>query len=245
MSRMRVIFSLKYSGGRVVPSDSKERSETIVFQVILCLIQTGGFDLGCSHTGYNRVAWDATTKKFVPVCLTDNMDRTAIAPNYTTIVSVDRWYTNLGSLVVAPGGGFWLTSSAIRSGQPANSDGLADVHLLHFGTGAADKNLTLASDAGLNVRAPHLAAYGPTRLIAAWETSTAKGDLAMNDKNRKLYVQIVNATTGAAEGPSMNVSVSGHRYQDFRSFSDGSVAFPAAGSANTKVKILRVLPCGS
>ncbi len=208
------------------------------------LTQTGGFALGCSHSGYERIVWDPTAKKFVPVCQTDNNNRIAIAPNYSTVYPVDLSYSSLGNVVLATGGGYWATVSNIRTGQPAGMDGLADVHLLHFTTGMADKDITLASDSGLNDRAPHLASYGTNRLLSAWETSTAIGVLAANDKNRKLYVQALNAGTGAAEGAPFNVAgVVGNRYQDFRTFPDGSVAYPAPGSTATKVKILRVLPC--
>jgi hypothetical protein len=34
-----------------------------------------------------------------------------------------------------------------------------------------------------------------------------------------------------------------NRYQEMKPFPDGSVAYPAPGSSNTKIKILRVLPC--
>jgi hypothetical protein len=116
---------------------------------------------------------------------------------------------------------------------------------LHVTTGAPDKTITLASDSGLNDRAPHLALYGTNRMLAAWETSTKGGDLAANDAARKLYVQTLNATTGAAEGAALNVTgIAGNRYHDFRTFPDGSVAYPAPGTTGTKIKILRVLPCG-
>jgi hypothetical protein len=87
-------------------------------------------------------------------------------------------------------------------------------------------------------------------MLAAWEESTATGDLAQNDKNRKLYIQVLDGTTGAAPSGStattagpLNVAVLGSRYQDFRVFPDGSVAYPAPGSSTTKIKIVRVLGC--
>jgi hypothetical protein len=209
------------------------------------LVQGNGFDWGCSHSGYERILWDPTTSKFVTVCKTDNNNRIAFAPNITTIYPVDLYYSNPGNLVLATGGGYWLTTSNIRPGQPANANGLADVHLLHFTTGAQDTNIILASDAGLNDRAAHLAAYGSNHLLAAWETSSKTGDLAPNDASRKLYVQALDRATGAADGSPLAVSVRGNRYQDFIAFPDGSVAFVAPGSTATKVKILRILPCGS
>lgn len=130
------------------------------------------------------------------------------------------------------------------AGQTANANGLADVHLLHFTTGTPDKDIVLASDAGLNDRAPHLAPYGTTRMVAAWETSSSTGDLAMGSSTRKFYVQALDAATGATVGTPYNVTgIAGNRYQEFRGFPDGSVAYPAGGNSSTKIKILRILPC--
>jgi hypothetical protein len=207
-------------------------------------LQTSGFGWGCSHSGYERIAWDPVGKKFMTICKTDNNNRIAMAPNYTTILPVDLYYSNLGNIVVGSAGGFWTVTSNIRAGQPANTNGMADVHLLHFSSGAADKDVVIAGDTAVNNRAPHLAPYGATRLLAAWETSTATGDFSPTDKNRKLYVQAVDVATGAVQATPVNVpGVVGNRYQEFKGFPDGSVAYPAPGTTNTKVKIVRVLPC--
>jgi len=206
-------------------------------------LQNDGFEWGCSHSGYERIIWDGSARKFVTVCKTDNDNRIAFAPSYTTIRPVDLAYSNLGNLVTATGGGYWLTTSDIRAGQPASSNGLADVRLLHFTTGAADQDIVIASDSGLNDRAPHLAAYGGSRMIAAWETTTGAGDISPNDPARKLYVQTRSRATGEAEGDPLQVAVRGNRYQEFVAFPDGSVAFAAPGSSNTKIKVLRILPC--
>jgi hypothetical protein len=206
-------------------------------------LQTTGFNWGCSHSGYERVTWDPGAKKFVAICKTDNNNRISFVP-YNTIYPVDLWYSNLANIVVGSAGGYWTATSNIRAGQPANAAGLADVHLLHFATGMADKDIVIAGDTAVNNRAPHLASYGSTRLLAAWETSTAKGDFAASDKNRKLYVQAFDAATGAAQASPVEIAgVVGNRYQEFKAFPDGSVAYPAPGSANTKIKIVRVLPC--
>ncbi|MDC0677588.1 hypothetical protein [Sorangium atrum] len=206
-------------------------------------LQRDGFDWGCSHSGYERILWDDSARKFVTVCKTDNDNRIAFAPNYKTIYPVDLAYSNLGNLVTAAGGGYWLTTSNIRSGQPAGANGLADVRLLHFTDGAADKDITIASEAGMNHRAPHLAAYGRSRMLAAWETTTKAGDIARNDAARALYLQTRDRATGEAEGEPLEVDVLGNRYQDFVAFPDGSVAFAAPGSTNTSIRVLRVLPC--
>ncbi|AUX48419.1 hypothetical protein SOCE26_099530 [Sorangium cellulosum] len=202
-----------------------------------------GFDWGCSHSGYERILWDDSAGKFVTVCKTDNNNRIALAPSYTTIYPVDLAYSNLGNLVTASGGGYWLTTSNSRPGQPAGAAGLAEVRLLHFTDGAADQDLVIASDPGLNHRAPHLAAYGGSRMIAAWETTTAAGDIARNDRARTLHVQARDRATGEAEGEPLEVDVLGNRYQDFVAFPDGSVAFAAPGSTSTSIKVLRILPC--
>lgn len=201
------------------------------------------FDWGCSHSGYERILWDGTANKFVTVCKTDNNNRIAFAPAIMTIFPIDLNYSNLGNIVTGSGGGYWLTTSNIRAGQTAMSNGLADVLLLHFATGMQDKMIMLASDAGQNDRAPHLAAYGSSRLLAAWESSTAPGDLSPNDKNRKLHLQVLDRASGAVEGPALDVSLIGNRYVDFVGFPDGSVGFAAPGSSPTQIKVLRVLPC--
>ena len=222
------------------------------------VLQTGGFDWGCSHSGFERVLWDARAKKFLTVCKNDaatggKSGRLAFAPNTTTIYPVDLNYSNFGNLTTAAASGYWLITSDIRPGQPANADGLADIHLLHVAsttTPTPDQDLTLVSNSN-NDRAPHLAAYGASLLLAAWEESTATGDLTQRDSKRQMVLQILDSTTGAAPAGSTTASagplllkpnVLGSRYQDFRAFPDGSVAYPAPG-ATTTIKILRLLPC--
>lgn len=223
------------------------------------LQSTPGFGLGCSHSGYERVIYDAASKKFIPVCKNDattgsKSGRIALAPNTSTIYPVDLSYSDLGNVLSAGGGGDWIISSDIRTGQTPNANGLADVHLLHIASTSAltpDKDLMLVSDTK-NDRVPHLTAYGTGQMLAAWEESTTTGDFAQNDKNRQMYIQVLDSTSGAAPagssatsaGPLMlSPNVLGSRYQDFRSYPDGSVAYPAPGSSATKIKILRVLGC--
>ena len=206
------------------------------------------FDWGCSHSGYERIVWDPAAKAFVTVCKNDaptggKSGRLAFAPKITTIRPLDLYYSNVGNIALAGDGGYWLSTSDIRDGQTADSDGLADVHLLHFNQGAPDQDLTLASDAELNDRAPHLTQYGTSHLLAAWDTSTATGDLTPNSANRKFYVQVLDSTTGMPSGAPLAVAVANNRYQEMKAFPDGSVGYAAPGSSNTKLKILRVLPC--
>jgi hypothetical protein len=222
---------------------------------------TGSFGIGCSHSGYERVIYDTAQKKFVPVCKNDaptggKSGRIALAPNTSTIYPVDLDYSDLGNVLMAGGGGDWIVTTDVRSGQSttAGASGLADVHLLHIASTSMltpDHDLMLVSDTE-NDRVPHLAAYGSGMMLAAWEESTATGDLAQNDKNRQMYIQVLDATTGMAPsgsstssaGPLMlSPNVLGSRYQDFRAYPDGSVAYPAPGSTATSIKILRVLGC--
>jgi hypothetical protein len=206
-------------------------------------LQDGGFGWGCSHSGYERVVWDAHAGEYVAVCKTDDQDRLAIPSPRQTIRSVDLWYSNMSDLVSASGGGTWLATSDLRPGQPPRSSGLADIHLVRFSTGEQEADLLLASDDGTNHRAPHLAAYGATQMVAAWESAPTTGDFGFNNTERQLYVQALDRATGAPEGAPLPVDVRGNRYHKLVAFPDGSVAFAARGETNTRIRILRILPC--
>src|SRR5262249_41985308 len=76
----------------------------------------GGFDWGCSHSGYERIVYDSAAKKFVTVCKNDAptgdySGKIAYAPSISPILAVDLNYSNMGNIVLANGGGYWLTSS--------------------------------------------------------------------------------------------------------------------------------------
>jgi hypothetical protein len=206
------------------------------------------FDWGCSHSGYERIVWDPSSAQFVTVCKNDaatggKSGRLAFAPKISTIYPLDLFYSNMGNITLGGAGGYWLTTSDIRPGQTADSNGLADVHLLHFQSGAPDKDMILASDADLNDRAPHLTQYGAGHLLAAWDSSASKGDLTPKTADRQLYVQALDSSSGAAVSAPISVPVRNNRYQEMKPFPDGSVAYPAPGSSTSKLKILRVLPC--
>ncbi|MBV9945413.1 MAG: hypothetical protein JOZ69_01025, partial [Myxococcales bacterium] len=98
------------------------------------VVQSGGFSFGCSHSAFERLIWDPNAKAFVSICENDaptggKSGRIAIAPRTTTIYAADLSYSNLGSLLADPAGGYWAITSDIRAGQPAGMDGLADVLL--------------------------------------------------------------------------------------------------------------------
>jgi hypothetical protein len=84
-------------------------------------------------------------------------------------------------------------------------------------TGASRRSLR-RRDAGLNDRAPHLTRYGSSHLLAARDTSTATGDLTPTSANRKLYVQVLDSTTGAAVSTPIPVAVTNNRYQEMKPF---------------------------
>ena len=118
-----------------------------------------------------------------------------------------------------------------------------------MGDGTEEQNLGERGNPAARIKKKEvLAAFGKKRMIAAWETSTTQapqgGHLAQNDTSRKLYVQALDSTSGATQGAPYNIAgVVGSRYQDFRTYPDGSVAYAAPGSASTKIKIIRVTPC--
>jgi hypothetical protein len=208
----------------------------------------GGFDWGCSHSYYERITYDPAAKKFVQICETDASNQLLFAPpSYTgskAIYAIDMQreignYSNTSNLIPAAQGGYWVAVSKSR----ASAAGMADVHLLHFTTGAPDKDLIISNDTTLNCRSNHLAKYGNSRLVAAWETASAANDFTSLTPNRKFYVQTFSAASGEAEGAPYQVALNGNRYYEFRDYPDGSVAYPTLGSSNTKIKIMRILPC--
>lgn len=208
-------------------------------------IQTGGFQLGCSHSYYERIVFDRAANRFVPVCETDRDNTLSFAPMGPSIYAIDMQrsmpanYSNLGNIVLGSNGGYWVALSKSR----ANAAGMADVHLLHFTVGNPDKDVIISNDSTLNCRAAHLGNYGSSRLIAAWETSASPNDYTAWTADRKFYLQTHSASTGEAEGGPYQIEIKGNKYYEFRAFPDGSVAYPTAGSTNTKIKVLRVLPC--
>ncbi|WP_272425390.1 hypothetical protein [Polyangium jinanense] len=206
---------------------------------------SGGFDWGCSHSGYERITWDPGANKYVTICKTDNNNRIAHAPEISTIKSIDLAYSNLSDVALDHEGGYWALTSDRQNGEPVLANGLAEVHLLHFNSGTADKDIVIAGKTGENARAPYLANYGDKYLLAGWETSTAPGDLTPFDGNRKMLVQVLHATTGEAVSAVLDAGVLGNRYQAFRAYPDGSVAFAAKGTKNNTVRILRAMPCAA
>lgn len=194
---------------------------------------TAGFDLGCSHSGYERIVWDPRSSRFVTVCKTDNANRLAFAPTYKTIKDLDLAYSNFGDFVIDPvNDGYWGIVSDIRPGQPGGGVGLAEVHLLHFVDGRADADLPVTTGSGRNERAPHIARLGSDKLLVAWEESVAPGELASGDPERRLWMQARRASDGAALGAPLAVPGTGNRYQSLTMYPNGDVGMVVLGAGS-------------
>lgn len=206
----------------------------------------GGFDLGCSHSGYERIIWDDRASKYVTVCKTDNQNRIAFAPTYTTIRSVDLSYSDFGDFVVdgskASGtSGYWGVVSDIRAGQPAGANGLAEVHLMHFVGGLEDDDIVVTTGSGVNERAPHIARYGSDMLLVAWEQSSAPGELQPKDSKRELFVQARSLADGSPLGLPYKIPGRSNRYQSLVPYPDGSVGLIVT-NADASIALVKFRP---
>ena len=122
-----------------------------------------------------------------------------VRARHDTIYPVDLNYSNLGNVMTAGGGGYWIVRQR-HPRRPAGERERARRHppaarREHQPAPTPNEDITLVSD-GLNDRAPHLAAYGAGKLVAAWETSTATGDFSQNAAGRQMWLQVLDATTG-------------------------------------------------
>ncbi|WP_433830438.1 hypothetical protein ACQP2E_10865 [Actinoplanes sp. CA-015351] len=176
------------------------------------------FEVGCSHAWTSRIVWDPRTKKFVTVCATDNECRIAQPDPYRTVAAgtCDGSLFN-GDVVLAKSKGYWAAWSQGGS-----------VRLEKFSTGTS----TSTVKTGASAAHPHLVGYGTGRMLLAWQSGSS------------MAVQAYDSSTGSTVGAKLTVKVKDHAYQAFKAYSDGSVAYPAAGSGSTSVKIARVLPIG-
>ncbi|WP_245664855.1 hypothetical protein [Actinoplanes subtropicus] len=177
----------------------------------------GSFDFGCSHAWTSRIVWDPRAKKFVMVCATDNDCRIAQPDPYRTVAAGACDGTLFGGdLVLAKSSGYWTAWS--QGGQ---------ARLSHFsGSSAANKTITTAAA----THHPHLVTYGSGKMLLTWQSGSS------------MRAQVYDSGTGAAVGKQFTIAVRDHDYIAFKSYADGSVAYPAAGGTNTTIKIARVMP---
>ncbi|HET9958315.1 MAG TPA: hypothetical protein VFQ61_27660 [Polyangiaceae bacterium] len=179
------------------------------------------FGLGCSHSWNTRLVWDPSTKHFVMVCATDNVGRVALPAPYRTLYTAKTLSTlSVGDVVLATGGGYWVT--ACDESQ---------VHLLKFDD-ITNNGVKVSSDTVIGSAAfSHLVSYGSEHMVVSWPSGNA------------ISAQVLSAADGSKLGEPFTISVPNNRYTSFKSFPDGSVAYAAPGTSNTKIRIARVLPC--
>ncbi|MFZ5896529.1 MAG: hypothetical protein ACOY0T_36075 [Myxococcota bacterium] len=176
------------------------------------------FEVGCSHSWTSRIVWDPRTNHFVMVCATDNNCRIARPNPYRTIAASTCDGTLFGGdLVLSTTPGYWTAWS--QGGT---------IRLQHFTDSGPD---TSVANAGSSQH-PHLVSYGSSRMLLAWGSGTS------------MTAQVRSAGANAeAIGSTFSIPVNDHSYQAFKAYTDGSVAYPAAGANNTSMKVARVMPC--
>jgi hypothetical protein len=67
-------------------------------------------------------------------------------------------------------------------------------------------------------------------MLLAWESGST------------MLAQVHDAASGKAVGNQLTIGVKDHAYQAFKAYPDGSVAYPAAGTTATSIRVARVLP---
>ncbi|HSC87366.1 MAG TPA: hypothetical protein VLC09_08865, partial [Polyangiaceae bacterium] len=175
------------------------------------------FEVGCSHLWQTRIVWDPRTEHFVTVCVTDNDCRVARPNPYRTVAAGECDGSLFGGdLVLSSTPGYWTAWS--QGGQ---------IRLDHFTDAASDQSV---ANAGASAH-PHLVSYGTQNMLLAWESGDG------------IRAQIRSAGDAAPVGDEFDIAVPDHDFMAFKAYGDGSVAYPAAGTANTKIRIARVMPC--
>ncbi|WP_239375944.1 hypothetical protein [Frankia sp. Cj5] len=98
--------------------------------------------------------------------------------------------------------------------------------LEHFSTGASDQTVLTAA----KTEHSHLVAYGSARMFLTWQSGSS------------IAAQVYDSTTGKAVGAQFTIAVPYHTYVEAKAYTDGSVAFPLAGTSGTSIRIVRVMP---
>jgi len=184
------------------------------------LVPTGSLAVGESHAWTSRILWDSRTSKFVSTDATDDNCRVVSLPGATaatTTIGASTCDGNLfnGDVVTSSTTGYW--DAWANAGQ---------VTLAHFSTGAADQSVTGIA-ANLH---PHLVTYGSSNMLLAWGSGTT------------ITAQVRNSGTAAQVGSNLSITANEQPYQAWKSYADGSVAYPAYNNT-TSMKVVRVMPC--
>jgi hypothetical protein len=174
------------------------------------------FEVGCSHSWDDHIAWDSRIGHFAMVCATDNGCRIARPDPYRTVVPGICDGTLFGGDIVPAGtAGYWTAWS--QGNQ---------VRLEHFSTGGSDQSVTTAN----TTQHSHLAGYGTGRMLLTWKSGAAT------------TVQVYDSSTGQAVGSRFTIGVPDHPYVVTADYPDGSVAVPAAGTSSSAIRIARLMP---
>ncbi|MDI6101832.1 hypothetical protein QLQ12_24725 [Actinoplanes sp. NEAU-A12] len=208
--------AITVKNGNCVDVHEGDRMQVVNADGKLVANHKDAFEVGCSHSWTSRIVWDPDTKRFVTVCATDNGCRIAQPNPYRTVAAGSCDGTLFGGdLVLAKTKGYWTAWS--QGGT---------VRLERFTTGKSTSTIKT----GISSAHPHLVSYGADRMLLAWQSGSS------------IAAQVYDADTGKAVGGRLSISVADHSYQAFKAYADGSVAYPAAGSSNSSIKIARVLP---
>jgi hypothetical protein len=208
--------AITVKNGNCVDIHEGDRMQVVNANGSLASGHRDSFEVGCSHSWTSRVVWDPRTKHYVMVCATDNNCRIAQPDPYRSVAAGTCDGTLFGGdLVLAKGKGYWTAWS--QGGK---------ARLAHFTTGASDKTVTTSA----STSHPHLVSYGAGRMLLAWQSGSS------------MAAQVYDASSGKAVGGKLTINVKDHNYQAFKAYPDGSVAYPAAGSNNTSIRVARVLP---
>jgi hypothetical protein len=211
--------AITVSNGSCVDIHQGDRMQVVDADGSLVTDHPDSFEVGCSHSWQTRMVWDPRTNHFVMVCATDNDCRIAQPNPYRTVAGGNCDGTLFGGdLVLSSTEGYWTAWS--QGGQ---------ARLEHFTSGASDT--TISTNAATSH--PHLVSYGPERMLLAWESGSS------------MAAQVYDSGSGQVVGSQFIISVKDHNYQAFKAYPDGSVAYPAAGSTNTSIRIARVMPCNN
>ncbi|MBN1654786.1 MAG: hypothetical protein JXA30_13525 [Deltaproteobacteria bacterium] len=181
-------------------------------------------EVGCSHSWTTRIVWDPRVSQFMMLCATDNPDpgtgfpcRIARPAPYRTIAPVQcngRFWG--GDLVLAKNSGYWTAYTQEGS-----------ISLVHFTESGPDQTIDNAGSADH----AKLISYGENHMLLAWESGSS------------MAAKVLDSASGATIGSQWTINVQDHNYHAFKAYPDGSVAYPAAGSNNTSIRIARVMPC--
>jgi hypothetical protein len=210
-------IGITVQNGQCVDIHEGDRMQVVSKEGALVPNHPDSFDFGCSHAWQSRIVWDPRTQHFVTVCITDNQCRVARSPGYQTIADGECDGSLFGGdLVLSSTPGYWVAWS--QGGE---------IRLDHFTEAASDLQVIPEGSSSH----PHLVSYGNTHMLLSYEAGSA------------MSAQVLDAATAAPAGPAFPIAAPDHNYQAFKAYADGSVAYPAAGSTSTQVRIARVMPC--